>query len=103
MNQYELNMDYIKLVNEWYARTSTSFSFKFRIFVSYKRHNLQGMNLSYRYIPTGDLYQIYKLYYGRDIIPRQVIEDCSSILLLERYCHLIGTWFPGSVRPFVFR
>lgn len=46
------------------------------------------VSLVNRYIPVEDLYQIYKLYYNSEKVPREVIEACTSILLLERYSGL---------------
>ena len=97
MNQYELDMEYIRLVNEWYV-TNGLLNLCKKIFkISGKDWYLSVYNSSDfskniqllpifcpRYIPLEDLYQIYKLYYGREIMPRRVIEACTSILWLER-------------------
>ena len=97
MNQYELDMEYIRLVNEWYV-TNGLFNhckkdFRFLRNIGIYLFTIQPIlvkqynycqYLYSRYIPLEDLYQIYKLYYGREIMPRRVIEACTSILLLER-------------------
>ena len=40
---------------------------------------------SFRYVPVEDLYNIYQRYYGEVRVSRQIITDCASVLLLERY------------------
>ncbi len=54
LNQFELNLDYISYLNEWY-------------------------------IPINDLYNIYVDLYGKEMISKEVIFECSSLMYLARY------------------
>ena len=38
----------------------------------------------FRYVPTQDLYNIYKEYYGKEKIDEKNISTCSTLLVLER-------------------
>ena len=56
LNQFELNLDYISYLNEWY-------------------------------IPINDLYNIYFDLYGKEMITKEVIFECSSLMYLARYIY----------------
>lgn len=50
--------------------------------------HLQNQNNSYsgaflRYVPTEDLLEIYKKLYGREVITKNAIVDCSYLQFLE--------------------
>ena len=73
-------MLFVVVVNNQYTKV---FIFNLSIALS-QTNNIFKVTLFHtrRFVPSADLYEIYKEYYGKEVITKDIIEECSTLLFL---------------------
>lgn len=56
------------------------FEYEDLYFTCFDHH--QSVSFFCRFIPSNDLFEIYKEYYGKEMITKDTIEECTTLLFL---------------------